>query len=176
MGFKGGSSCRTSIVYRPISSRAATGTRVEGGLLLGSKQNMRRQGVPSPVEADAVALYFTDAMASRASATSIARSNMRRGKPISEVRRVIAQIALANKHTRHPGQVTHGYYTVEGDTLTMTDVEGRPIRDNRGDFYTHKLAPGDEAGRVAQRLTKRIREGRHGKASTFTGQIVYARV
>lgn len=93
---------------------------------------------------------------------------------MSEVHRVIAQLAPANKDTGHPGQVTYGYYTVEGDKLTMTDVEGRPIRDDRGDYYTQTLFPGDVAARVAQRLTKRIRERRVGAANTFTRRIVYA--
>ena len=54
----------------------------------------------------------------------------------------------------------------------MTDSEGRPVRDQQGDFYKQALAPGEDAARVAQRLTKRIRVGRHGKASTFNRRIV----
>jgi len=61
------------------------------------------------------------------------------------------------------GQVTYGYYVVEGDRLTMTDSTGKVIRRrSNGEPYTHKLEPGEDPRRVAGRLTKRIREMLHG--------------
>jgi hypothetical protein len=57
--------------------------------------------------------------------------------------------------------------------LCFADPDGFPWRGGQSattaaTSNTQKLAPGEEAGRVAQRLTKRIREGRHGRAGTFT--------
>jgi hypothetical protein len=66
-------------------------------------------------------------------------------------------------YLRHPtssedlGQVTYGFYKVDDGTLIMTDQEGRPVRKNNGELWSHKLGPDDKPRSVAGRLTKEIR-------------------
>jgi hypothetical protein len=64
---------------------------------------------------------------------------------------------LSNPSRTNPtGQVTIGYYTLEGSLLTMTDGNGAPFRSLSGERMTHKLEAGEDAGVVAQRLTRKI--------------------
>ena len=56
-----------------------------------------------------------------------------------------------------PGRATIGYYVREGDVLTMTDGDGKPVRRRySGDLYKHKLAEGDDPVVIAKRLTLSI--------------------
>jgi hypothetical protein len=56
-----------------------------------------------------------------------------------------------------PGQVSVGYYTLDGQVLTMTDGEGRPVRRGNGEQYIHRLQEGEGAQAVAKRLTREVR-------------------
>lgn len=92
-----------------------------------------------------------------------------------DVKRVI--VALRNPTpgvAGDGGQVTEGYYLVEGDKLTMTDSTGKPMRrPSDGEFYTHKLKPDENPHTIAGRLTKTIRERLHGDDNGFNRRIVY---
>jgi len=60
-----------------------------------------------------------------------------------------------------PGQISYGYYTIEGDLLIMTDGE-KPVRRMNGDLVTRRLKPGDDPDAVARLLTKDFRRHIHG--------------
>jgi hypothetical protein len=60
-----------------------------------------------------------------------------------------------------PGQISFGYYTLEGDVLIMTDGE-KPVRRASADLVTHQLKPGEDPDAVARRLTKDFRRHIHG--------------
>jgi hypothetical protein len=72
-----------------------------------------------------------------------------------EVYRVIVQIRP--RAGDDPGQVTNGYYTLDGQVLTMTDGDGRPVRRRNGEQYIHRLQEGEGAAAVARRLTREVR-------------------
>jgi hypothetical protein len=58
--------------------------------------------------------------------------------------------------TECPGDVGScevGHYKVDGDMLTLVDAGGVPVRTNSGERITAHLLAGDEARRVASRLT-----------------------
>jgi hypothetical protein len=92
-----------------------------------------------------------------------------------EVRNVI--VILRNPSANVPGdtgQVTIGYYTVEGDTLTMTDSTGKPMRRHSdGEVYTHKLKAGDDPHTIAGLKTKTIRTMIHGDDGAFNRPLHY---
>jgi hypothetical protein len=51
------------------------------------------------------------------------------------------------------GSCEIGHYTITGDTLTMVTADGAPLRATNGERITHRLAPEEDAKRVAGRLT-----------------------
>ena len=73
-----------------------------------------------------------------------------------------------------PGQISYGYYTIEGDVLTMTDSE-KPVRRTNGDLVTDRLQPGDDPDAVARRLTKEFRRHIHGDDAGFNRLLNYKR-
>ena len=68
------------------------------------------------------------------------------------VHRVIVQ--LRAPAPGYPGQVSDGYYAIEGDTLVMTYANGEPVSE---DQFRHRLRPGDDPNAVAGELTKLVR-------------------
>jgi hypothetical protein len=73
------------------------------------------------------------------------------------------------------GSCEIGYYTIEGDLLTMVDSEGAPLRNaNTGERITHRMVPGENEKAIARRLTLRIwREARGDEMSGFNRRIDY---
>ncbi len=75
------------------------------------------------------------------------------------------------------GRVTIGYYTIEGDLLTMTDGNGEAIRTRYGEKTTHKLQAGEEPDVIAKRLTLQIyRRIRGSDDIGFNRRLVYPKV
>jgi hypothetical protein len=77
-----------------------------------------------------------------------------------------------------PGVVVEGAYTVADGVVTLTDREGRPVRDGDGKLYTRKIENGDTAKAVAARMTKQFRTALSGgdqRVSGFSGPIRYPR-
>jgi hypothetical protein len=76
------------------------------------------------------------------------------------------------------GIVTEGFYTLDGDTLTMTDRDGIPLRDdNNGERITVRLLPTDNEKTVAKRTTLRLHRAERGDetSSAFNRRIDYGR-
>jgi hypothetical protein len=53
---------------------------------------------------------------------------------------------------RDNGDSEEGFYQVEGNFLTMVDVDGAALRNRFGERITHHLASGDNPRQVAARL------------------------
>jgi hypothetical protein len=98
-------------------------------------------------------------------ATLIARSNMR-GKAMSVVKSVAVHVSSPSP-ADPAGRATVGFYVLEGDVLTMTDGDGKPVRRRySGEVYKQKLAEGDDPSVIAKRLTLSIwRSNTGGDAS-----------
>jgi hypothetical protein len=73
------------------------------------------------------------------------------------------------------GIVAEGFYTLDGDLLTMTDRDGVPLRDeNNGAQITHRLLPGESEKVVAKRLTlRRHREENRDEMAGFHRWVRY---
>jgi hypothetical protein len=72
------------------------------------------------------------------------------------------------------GQVAEGMYTFEDNEVILVDHYGNPVRDHHGKTYKKKLGPGEDAHRIAGRLTKQFRTARRGKSvNGFDGPINY---
>jgi hypothetical protein len=54
---------------------------------------------------------------------------------------------------RDKGASEEGFYTVDAGLLTMVTVGGAPLRAANGERITARLAPEEDAKRVASRLT-----------------------
>ena len=86
-----------------------------------------------------------------------------------EVRSVIAQIRPANPGDT--GQITTGYYIVDGDQLIMTHPDGAPVDEFR---YRHTLSPTDREKTIAAIFTKQIRTEMLGEVVPgFTRSLDY---
>jgi hypothetical protein len=75
-----------------------------------------------------------------------------------ESREIKAVIAVVVNPTGKddPGQCAEGWYFVENGTLTLTDRDGIPLRDeNNGQRITVRLLPGESEKTVAKRMTLR---------------------
>jgi hypothetical protein len=102
-----------------------------------------------------------------------------------EIHHIIVQIRPANPKRNDPGQKTDAAYTVDGDTVTLVDRQGVPVRDADGKLYQHKVAPGTaDAESLAHVLTKEFRRALKGNAprgfsggggNSFGGPISYPR-
>jgi hypothetical protein len=132
----------------------------EGKLLLESKQDMRKRGVPSPDEADAVALTFSEPDGSAfVRDKDFHRSLIEKyAGAMSEVREVI--VTIKPSKGSFPGQVTYGWYALQDGVITLTDREGNPAGEETGRKFTYKLAPGEDAHAIACKLTKELRTTR----------------
>jgi hypothetical protein len=73
------------------------------------------------------------------------------------------------------GSCEVGYYTIEGDLLTMVDSEGVPLRNsNSGEKITHRLGAGENRETIAMRLTLKLwREARGDDMAGFNRRIDY---
>jgi hypothetical protein len=74
------------------------------------------------------------------------------------------------------GIVAEGFYTRDGDTLTMTDRDGVPLRDdNNGERITHRLGAGENHVTIAKRTTLRLHRAERGDetSSAFNRRIDY---
>jgi hypothetical protein len=69
-------------------------------------------------------------------------------RPKAKVERVICTIRPSDPETGDPGSARFGYYTVDGELLTMTDENGTPIKTERGDLVTAVLENGSDAGAI----------------------------
>jgi hypothetical protein len=92
---------------------------------------------------------------------------------MSEVKSVIVVTAKPTG-PGDPGQCEEGFYTVTGQLLTMTDREGRPLRDdNTGRRHEMKLLPGDIPQQEAKRMTLRIQQANRNEMAGFGRTIRY---
>jgi hypothetical protein len=72
---------------------------------------------------------------------------------MSEIKPVIAIVANPSR-PGDLGQCAEGHYVVANGILTMTDADGKPLRDdNTGRRVELKLLPGDDERAMAKRLT-----------------------
>ncbi len=68
----------------------------------------------------------------------------------------IYEVTVTTRNPNSPGDVGSceiGFYTVVGDVLRLVDAGGAPVRTNSGERITARLLAGEEARRVAGRLT-----------------------
>ena len=83
-------------------------------------------------------------------------------------------ITIARPSDNYPGGVIEvGNYTVEGDTVTLTDADGKPVMSGRLALgYTAKTGPNEQPQQAANRLLWRFyRATKSG--SDFNRPIVY---
>jgi hypothetical protein len=94
---------------------------------------------------------------------------------MSDVKAVIA--IVSNPVGKNDGgEICEGFYTRDGDTLTMTDRDGIPLRDdNTGERITVRLLPSDNEKTVARRATLRRYRAERGDetSSAFNRRISY---
>jgi hypothetical protein len=80
-------------------------------------------------------------------------------KPKPKVERVIVTIRPSDPETGDPGSARIGYYTVEGELLTLTDENGTAIKNDRGDPVTATLESPGDARAIASVLTRKRSRG-----------------
>ena len=73
--------------------------------------------------------------------------------------RVILTIRPADPETGDPGSARFGYYTVDGELLTMTDENGTPIKNDQDQMITAVLESPSDAHGVAASLTRNRSRG-----------------
>jgi hypothetical protein len=83
-----------------------------------------------------------------------------------QITQVIIQVGEAHPDRGDPGAVEVGYYSVEGDMLTMCDENGRPVAKPR------RLQVDEDPHIVAGRLT-RERWLKTNDASNFNRRLNY---
>lgn len=76
-------------------------------------------------------------------------------------------IQLQRPRGQYPGKIGTGHYTVEDNTVLLTDPNGHPIDRVR---FGRKLKPGEDAKAVACVLT---RQRLSGKSTSFNRPIQY---
>ena len=80
-------------------------------------------------------------------------------KPKPKVERVIVTIRPSDPETGDPGSARFGYYTVDGELLTMTDENGTPIKNDQDQMITAVLESPTTAHAVASVLTRNRSRG-----------------
>jgi hypothetical protein len=75
-------------------------------------------------------------------------------KPPPKVERIIITTRPSKPETGDPGSAKIGHFFVEGDTLTLCDEAGTPLRD-REEPITAVLEPGTEPRAIAAVLPRR---------------------
>jgi hypothetical protein len=78
------------------------------------------------------------------------------------------QIDPPNEDTGYPGRVAEGKYVVNGDTVTLTDHHGNPLK-----AYSKKIEPSDNPLTIARRLTKQFYFTRRGGKNDFNRPLDY---
>jgi hypothetical protein len=73
--------------------------------------------------------------------------------------RVIVTIRPGDPETGDPGSARFGYYTVDGELLTMTDENGTPIKNDQDQMITVVLEHAGDAHGVAASLTRNRSRG-----------------
>lgn len=74
------------------------------------------------------------------------------------------------------GQTSIGRYTLDGDTVTLVDLEGKPAVDDTGRRYAQTLKAGEHHKTIAGRLARQLRtalRGDDGPINGFSGPIAY---
>jgi hypothetical protein len=74
----------------------------------------------------------------------------------SEVKMLYAIVSNPSGRGGDTGRACQGYFAQDGNTVTMTDENGIPIRDVEGERITHELQTGERADVIAKRLTLKI--------------------
>jgi hypothetical protein len=111
---------------------------------------MRKRGMPS---GDAVALCFTEPEGFPFPRSSHFNRVIEYAEAaMSEVKSVA--VSVSSPSPADPaGRAIVGFYVIEGDVLTMTDGDGKPVRRRHsGELYKHKLVEGDDPVVIAKRL------------------------
>jgi hypothetical protein len=80
-------------------------------------------------------------------------------KPKPKVERVIVTIRPSDPETGDPGSARIGYYTVDGDLLTLCDENGTPIKNDQDQMITATLEHPSDAHGVAASLTRNRSRG-----------------
>ena len=104
----------------------------DGRLLLEAKEDMKKRGMPSPDEGDAVALCFSEPEGSPIPQTQRVQSSNRISGQCICLRFIPSTQRCDGQRHGDPGQFTTGYYTLADDVLTMTDSKGRHVRSTNG--------------------------------------------
>ena len=89
-----------------------------------------------------------------------------------EVKRVFVTIRSPSPDGLDPGQVSEGYYRIDGSVLVMTDSAGVPITDAQGREWRAAFEPGTER-RIAARLTRELRARLGNERDGFCRIIKY---
>jgi hypothetical protein len=88
---------------------------------------------------------------------------------MSEIQRVVVHLG--------PNRISEGFYTVEGDTLTMVFPNGASIPLDDPELTSAHLKPGDNARAIAGILTKKIRTAFLGEqVEGFSRELDYQRM
>ena len=121
-----------------------------GQLVLESKQDMRKRGMPSPDSADAMALYLQRAGRLSDSAQHRAQLQSRDRLPKNGHCLMIKMVTVQIRECIEgdAGEVVRGFYSVTEEILRMCDEDGRPTGKPL------KLQPGDDPGVGAARLLR----------------------
>jgi len=83
-------------------------------------------------------------------------------------------IQLKEASGDHPGHVVPGFYTLDGDTVTLVDEFGDPVTDADGKTYRRKLAENQNPGTIAYILLQSWWDARPNKSRNgFDGPIQY---
>jgi hypothetical protein len=80
-------------------------------------------------------------------------------KPKPKIERVIVTIRPSDPETGDPGSARFGYYTVEGELLTLCDENGTPIKNSQDQMITAVLEHPSDAHGVAASLTRNRSRG-----------------
>ena len=92
-----------------------------------------------------------------------------------DVRKVFRDIR-SPKGDDDPGQVTIGYYTLTDGLMTMTDGNGKPIRKDNGELWTHRMRDGDKETPIAHWMTGKVYRALRGDdVLGFNRRISYPR-
>src|SRR5262245_4174732 len=87
-----------------------------------------------------------------------ARKEVRKYEPRPVIQEVI--VSVRNASENDPGECAIGYYVVQGNTVTLTDENGKPLDEKDG---TAKIGDADPRS-IASSMVRRRWEGSRGDA------------
>jgi hypothetical protein len=90
-----------------------------------------------------------------------------------KLNKVVATVIPARED--YVGQVEEGQFLFEDGIVTLVSHAGAPLKDQQGKKYSKKLTPGEDAYRIAARLTKQLWQSRREK-KRFSGPITYSKL